>query len=222
MDYPSHEEHRRIWRDYGSAITKAKQEHWTSFLEGLSFADVWTANRYISGDSSDGGKTRIPTLTLQPSNTEEVPTVASTNKDKSVMLMRLMFPNRPSDSPSFPETYEDQLPPPVEITEGQIQRHITNLNPYKVPGIDGICYDLICLGLGPIPEPCPVRSDSRVFQPRRIARRDASCDPALTHMSCACIRSPMNARPQRVRARLLLTSPARDLVYKSPLYPETN
>ena len=137
-DHPSHKEHRRIWRDYSSAITKAKQEHWASFLEGLSFTDVWTANRYISGDGSDGGKTRILMLTLQPSNTEEVPTVASANKDKSAMLMSLMFPNRPSDSPMFPGVYEDQLPPPVEITEGQIRRHITNLNPYKVPGIDGI------------------------------------------------------------------------------------
>ena len=56
-DHPSHEEHWRIWRDYGSVITKAKQEHWASFLEGLSFADVWTTNQYISGDGSDGAKT---------------------------------------------------------------------------------------------------------------------------------------------------------------------
>ena len=77
-------------------------------------------------------------LTLQPSKREEAPTVASTNEDKSAMLMRLMFPNRPSDSPTFPKTYKDQLPPPVEITEGQIRRHITNLNPYKAPGIDRI------------------------------------------------------------------------------------
>ena len=64
--------------------------------------------------------------------------MASTNEDKSAMLMRLMFPNRPSDSPTFPGVYEDQLPPLVEIMEGQIRRHIANLNPYKVPGIDGI------------------------------------------------------------------------------------
>ena len=86
----------------------------------------------------DGGKTCIPVLTLQPSNMEEVPTVALTNEDKSAMLMRLMFPNRPSKSLMFPKIYEDQLPPPVEITEGQIWRHITSLNPHKAPGIDGI------------------------------------------------------------------------------------
>ena len=38
----------------------------------------------------------------------------------------------------------------------------------------------------------------------------------------ACIHSPMNMRPQRVHACLLLTSPTHDLVYKSPLYSETN
>ena len=38
----------------------------------------------------------------------------------------------------------------------------------------------------------------------------------------ACMRSPVNAWPQRVRAHLLLTSPTRDPVYKSSLYSETN
>ena len=65
LAHPSHEEHRKIRRKYGSAITKAKQEHWTAFLEGLSYAGVWTANRYILGDASDGGKMCIPTLTLR-------------------------------------------------------------------------------------------------------------------------------------------------------------
>ena len=33
--------------------------------------------------------------------------MASTNEDKSVMLMRLMFLIRPSNSPMFPEIYEE-------------------------------------------------------------------------------------------------------------------
>ena len=56
LAHPSHEEHRKIWWQYGSAIMKAKQEHWMAFLEGLSYAGVWTANRDISGKASDGGK----------------------------------------------------------------------------------------------------------------------------------------------------------------------
>ena len=45
------------------------------------------------------------------------------------------------------------------------------------------CYDSIRLGLGPIPELRPAQSDPWVFQPSRIARCDASCDPAPTHVS---------------------------------------
>ena len=43
-DHPVHEEHRAIRRSYSEAITTAKQEHWTSFLEGLSYGEVWTVN----------------------------------------------------------------------------------------------------------------------------------------------------------------------------------
>ena len=39
------------------------------------------------------------------------------------------------------------------------------------------CYDTIRLRLGPIPKPCPARSDPQVFQPSRVARRDVSRDP---------------------------------------------
>ena len=62
----------------------------------------------------------------------------------------------------------------------------------------------------------------RCFSP--VVSRDA-----MRHMTRprrtrphACMCSPMNVQPQRVRARLLLTSPTHDLVYKSPLYSETN
>ena len=45
------------------------------------------------------------------------------------------------------------------------------------------CYDSIRLGLGPVPKPRPTWSDPQVFQPSRVARRDASRDLALTHTS---------------------------------------
>ena len=83
---------KKIQQEYGSAITKAKQEHWMAFLEGLSYAGVWTANRYISGDTSDGGKTHIPRLTLHLNDPLVASTVSTTNKEKSTMLMKLMFP----------------------------------------------------------------------------------------------------------------------------------
>ena len=51
----SHEELRRASSEYSKAILKAKREHWVSFLEGLSYGEVWIANRYISSGGSDGG-----------------------------------------------------------------------------------------------------------------------------------------------------------------------
>ena len=42
--HPVHEEHRAICRSYSEAITMAKQEHWTSFLKGLSCGEFWTTN----------------------------------------------------------------------------------------------------------------------------------------------------------------------------------
>ena len=56
------------------------------------------------------------------------------------------------------------------------------------------CYDLIRLGLGPVPEPCLAWSDPRVFQPRHVMQRDASRDPVPPHVSvclhaltCECV-----------------------------------
>ena len=48
------------------------------------------------------------------------------------------------------------------------------------------CYDSICLGLRPVPEPHPAQSDPRVFQPRHVVQRDVSHDPVPTHAT-ACL-----------------------------------
>jgi len=54
------------------------------------------------------------------------------------MLARLMFSPRPGVS-SMPEMgYDEQLPSPCDITEGQSRQHISRLSPHKAPGTDGI------------------------------------------------------------------------------------
>jgi len=118
--HPSHEEHRRIRREYSSTIVTAKRDHWTLSLEGLSYGDVWMANHYISGDGLDGGRTQIPTLMLHPHAAGGEAMVASTNEEKSRMLMKLMFPNKPEGCQSPDESYDNQLPSSDEIVEGQI------------------------------------------------------------------------------------------------------
>ena len=85
---------------------------------------MWTANRYILGKVSDGGKTRIPTLSLALPDPVVVMVIASTNEEKSHMLAKLMFLPRPANCPIPDKEYDDQLPLPCDITEDQICRHI--------------------------------------------------------------------------------------------------
>src|SRR6266481_3081946 len=89
-DHPTHEEHRKVRNLYANEIHLAKKAHWVDFLEGMAGGDIWIANRYISGEAKDGGKTRIPTLKLSPPAGSDAPTVeVASNEDKSTMLARL-------------------------------------------------------------------------------------------------------------------------------------
>ena len=92
LDHPVHEQHRAFRNHYGTEILSAKKEHWVAFLEGISFSNIWHANRYISAGGSDGGKTRIPTLKLYSLMDPTAPAAeATTNEEKSEMLASLMF-----------------------------------------------------------------------------------------------------------------------------------
>ena len=133
--------------------------HWANFLEHMSNGDIWTTNRYILGDANDGGKTRIPTLTLAPPAGSSAPAEeAVSNEEKSAMLAKLMFPARPADcyTPSdYP--YPPQLPTPTRISATQIRHHIEGLSLHKAPGPDGIpnvvlkaCADVLIPYLVPI------------------------------------------------------------------------
>jgi ribonuclease HI len=158
-DHISHEEHRKARNEYGKEILISKKEHWTEFLEGMSYGEIWTANRYISSGGSDGGKTRIPTLTLPaPAGSNEAPREAISNEEKSAMLADYMFPKCPESCMTTPDhEYDTQLPARQEITEDQVRRHIQSLSPYKAPGPDEIpnivlkeCADLLLPYLGKI------------------------------------------------------------------------
>jgi ribonuclease HI len=151
-DHPSHEEHRKIRQQYAKEILTAKHEHWKSFLEEMSHSEIWIANRYISSDGGDGGKTRIPTLTsLTPGAATGRMATATSNEEKSRMLAKAMFPKKP-DERFAPDqgNYANQITTRREITETQIRRHLMHVSPYKAPGPDEIsnvvlknCADLI-------------------------------------------------------------------------------
>ena len=125
----------------------------------MTNGDIWMENWYISGDASNGSKTRIPTLTLASPVGLGLPNVeATTNEDKSTMLAKLMFPAHPPDC-SVPSvfSYPPQLCAPARISAKKIWCHIEGLSPQKVPGPDGVpnvvlkfCADIITPHLVPI------------------------------------------------------------------------
>ena len=158
-DHPIHEEHWKVRNHYGNKIQAVKRAHWADFLEHMSNRDIWTVNYYISGDTNDGSKTRIPTLSFTPLvGSNAMAEEAASNEDKSAMLAKLMFPACPTNcaTPSY-YPYPAQLPTPVKISAIQIQCHIEGLCLHKAPGPDGIpnvvlkiCADILTPYLVPI------------------------------------------------------------------------
>ena len=120
---------------------------------------LWVTNRHISGDANDGGRTRIPTLKLTPpagSGSQAIE--AASNEEKSEMLVKLMFPARPTAC-SIPDdySYPPQLQAPASISVEQVRRHLGGLSPHKALGPNGIpnvvlktCADILIPYLVPI------------------------------------------------------------------------
>jgi hypothetical protein len=136
--HPCHEELKLLKNEYANEISSTKKQHWTDWLEDIEGNDLWTANRYISSEPSDGGKARIPTLTSKrpDGNTVE----AATNAEKSIMIAKAFFPPPPlTDSVPADYEYPDPVVSQSLITSDQITRAIARLSGYKAPGPDGIC-----------------------------------------------------------------------------------
>jgi len=59
---PVHKAYKAARNAYGAIIEIAKGTHWESFLQTVDGRSVWIAHRYASGDQTDGGRGRVPTL----------------------------------------------------------------------------------------------------------------------------------------------------------------
>ena len=86
---PIHRVHKARRNAYSSMIECAKKAHWEGFLSFLDDKTVWVAHRYMSGEPTDGGKTRVPTLKVKQVN-GQVQNV-ETNTDKSEVLKDTFF-----------------------------------------------------------------------------------------------------------------------------------
>jgi ribonuclease HI len=136
-DHPSHEELRVKSSQYGELIVQAKRQHWTDYLEEMTAADMWTANKFIREPVGDGGSPRIPTLKVVNQAGEE--TLISDNEEKARTFARMFFPPPPPRVEGYERfEYPEPLADPPRISASQIRRHIAKLSPYKAPGPDGI------------------------------------------------------------------------------------
>jgi ribonuclease HI/endonuclease/exonuclease/phosphatase family metal-dependent hydrolase len=136
-DHPSHEALRNGSSQYGEAIVQAKRQHWTNYLEEITAADIWTANKFIKEPVGDGGCPRIPTLKAKNDLGDDIS--ISNNNDKAKIFVKTFFPPPPPVPDDFDQyAYPEPLPDPSPITEEQVQRHIAKLSPYKAHGPDGI------------------------------------------------------------------------------------
>ena len=77
-----HEEYRQVWNTYSEAIRNTKENHWKEWLEKLDEDRLWAANRLVSREVTDGGRNRIPTLTMKDPITKQVIKEARTNVEK--------------------------------------------------------------------------------------------------------------------------------------------
>ena len=95
---PNHEVHKQaqqLARSYADEIEATRKEHWVDWLDNAEGKDIWTANKYVSGDPTDGGKTRIPTLNIKQQDGSFKS--ASSNDDKSSAFCEAFFPPPPAD-----------------------------------------------------------------------------------------------------------------------------
>jgi hypothetical protein len=136
-DHVSHDEYRAAKNKYAEEITSAKEQHWANYLEEATEAQLWTANKYLSEPTGDGGRARIPTLkvTHGDGQTKEV----NTNEEKAKVISKSFFPDKPDDNLVPPNyNYPDPIHLRPNFTRERIRARIAKLSPYKACGPDGI------------------------------------------------------------------------------------
>ena len=137
-EHTIHQEARTARNRYSAALDKAKQKHWSDWLENAAEPDIWAAHRYIAKPYGDGGLSAIPTLRKEDG--EGNITLATTNEEKAQVLAKAFFPPPPPNPLAGADcsSYPTDVPNLPGITRDQIRRHAAKLSPYKAPGPDGI------------------------------------------------------------------------------------
>jgi hypothetical protein len=133
---------------FRSELEKTKKNHWRDWLERAMDPDLWTAQRYITVPPGDCRRTRILDLIYSGKGGQQH---ASSNRDKSRVLARTFFPDKP---PATEATALVKPPSPIckadPISRAQMRRALARLKPFKAPSPDRIpnivlskCADII-------------------------------------------------------------------------------
>ena len=137
-DWPehcSHAEHRDANKTFHRTLERTKRQHWRDWLEKADDPDIWTAHKYTASPAGDGGKSRIPVLTLTKNGSEST---ATTNAEKSTMLAKTFFPSKPPQESPLRFVYPEPICSFDSISKEQVKRQLAKLKPFKAPGPDGI------------------------------------------------------------------------------------
>jgi ribonuclease HI len=142
-----HVEHTAAVKLYRDTLETTKKQHWRDWLEKAEDPDIWTVNKLITSQPTDGGKSRIPTLNC---GTGESVKRVTTNGEKSKELAKNFFPTKPREIIQEEVGEYDPCCAADSITREQIERQLRRIKPYKAPGPDGIpnivltkCADLL-------------------------------------------------------------------------------
>ena len=135
-NHPVHVEYTTTANMLNNRIDKTKREHWTDWLENAPSQDVYTTNKYVNRDPSDYSNAHIPPLKTRNEFQQE--TLATKNRAKAKTLAEAFFPPPPNEC-TIPDS---ACPWPLKakgiFTRNDIHAAVQKLQPYKVPGEDGI------------------------------------------------------------------------------------
>ncbi|CAK5279173.1 unnamed protein product [Mycena citricolor] len=139
-EHPAHEMARTMRNRLTEKIRKTKEQHWRSWLQGLTETDVWTAQKLVAGPASDGGKTRMPALRTDTGT--RTAHAVTTDEEKAKILHAEFFPPKPPhslvpDQQTYPEPVYRWKP----LSDTIIYAAIAKLKPYKArqPGTAPNC-----------------------------------------------------------------------------------
>ena len=120
-DHPAHFDHREAAQKLHNCIDTTKKNHWPKWLEDTTIIDIYMANKYINGDTTNFSNACIPDLQVSDPM-GNVPVTVSDNAAKAKVLAKMFFPPPPA-SPTIPATaYPKPLPTRGIFTRIDIRR----------------------------------------------------------------------------------------------------